>query len=124
MPADTMTSRVRSGEKRAADEGRLLLTASLLCTRELQSLGLARLPEGQRPKEVRPLLRRSLFVVLVAFAVSIAVSPVAQAGGGPPPANVQQAAGTSVHNGTTYYFCALSCKAKFDANPSAYLPPR
>ena len=41
------------------------------------------------------MLRRSLFVVLVAFAVSIAVSPVAQAGGGPRPVNVQQAAGTS-----------------------------
>ena len=41
------------------------------------------------------MLRRFLFVVLVAFAVSIAVSPVAQAGGGPRPVNVQQAAGTS-----------------------------
>lgn len=35
-----------------------------------------------------------------------------------------QAAGTSVHNGTTYYFCAASCKTRFDANPSAYLPTR
>lgn len=36
----------------------------------------------------------------------------------------KQAAGKSVHNGTTYYFCALGCKAKFDANPSAYVPAR
>jgi P-type Cu+ transporter len=32
-----------------------------------------------------------------------------------------KAAGTSVYNGTTYYFCAKSCKAKFDANPSQYV---
>src|SRR5215204_877863 len=49
----------------------------------------------QGPKEVRPMLRRSLFVFLVAVAVSIAVSPVAQADGGAPAMNVQQAAGTS-----------------------------
>ena len=41
------------------------------------------------------MLRRSLFVFLVAVAVSIAVSPVAQAEGGAPAVNVQQAAGTS-----------------------------
>jgi len=29
------------------------------------------------------------------------------------------AAGKSEYNGKTYYFCALGCKAKFDANPSA-----
>ena len=32
-----------------------------------------------------------------------------------------KAAGKSEHNGKTYYFCALSCKAKFDANPGAYV---
>ena len=31
-----------------------------------------------------------------------------------------KAAGTSVFNGKTYYFCAKACKAKFDANPSQY----
>jgi Cu+-exporting ATPase len=30
------------------------------------------------------------------------------------------AAGTSVSNGKTYYFCSNACKAKFDANPSQY----
>jgi Cu+-exporting ATPase len=34
------------------------------------------------------------------------------------PAN---AAGKSDYNGKTYYFCALSCKSKFDANPSQYV---
>ena len=32
-----------------------------------------------------------------------------------------KAAGTSQYNGKTYYFCAVSCKKKFDANPSAYV---
>lgn len=32
-----------------------------------------------------------------------------------------KAAGTSTYNGKTYYFCARSCKAKFDANPSQYV---
>ena len=41
------------------------------------------------------MLRRFLFVVLVAVAVSTTVSSAAQAGGGPPAVNVQQAAGTS-----------------------------
>ena len=41
------------------------------------------------------MLRRLLFLFVVAFAVSIAVSSAAQAGGGAPPVNVQQAAGTS-----------------------------
>jgi hypothetical protein len=40
------------------------------------------------------MLRRLLFLFVVAFAVSIAVSSAAQAGGAPP-VNVQQAAGTS-----------------------------
>jgi Cu+-exporting ATPase len=31
------------------------------------------------------------------------------------------AAATSVYNGTIYYFCATSCKAQFDANPTAFL---
>ena len=30
------------------------------------------------------------------------------------------AAGKSEYDGKTYYFCAPGCKAKFDANPSAY----
>ena len=33
----------------------------------------------------------------------------------------KKAAGKSEYNGKTYYFCAPSCKAKFDANPSAYV---
>ena len=32
-----------------------------------------------------------------------------------------KAAGKSEHNGKTYYFCALSCKAKFDQDPQKYL---
>jgi YHS domain-containing protein len=31
-----------------------------------------------------------------------------------------KAAGTSDYKGKTYYFCALSCKAKFDQNPQQY----
>jgi Cu+-exporting ATPase len=31
------------------------------------------------------------------------------------------AAGTSAYQGKTYYFCALSCKEKFDSNPAAYI---
>jgi Cu+-exporting ATPase len=31
------------------------------------------------------------------------------------------AAGTSTHAGTTYYFCSLGCKQKFDANPAEFL---
>jgi YHS domain-containing protein len=27
----------------------------------------------------------------------------------------------SEYNGTTYFFCALSCKVDFDANPEKYL---
>jgi Cu+-exporting ATPase len=33
------------------------------------------------------------------------------------------AAGQSDYNGTTYYFCSPGCKAKFDANPAAYVEP-
>src|SRR6185369_435049 len=35
----------------------------------------------------------------------------------------ERAAGTSEYAGTTYYFCAKSCKEKFDSNPIAYLAP-
>ena len=31
-----------------------------------------------------------------------------------------KAAGKSVHNGKTYYFCSKTCKYKFDANPKQY----
>ena len=31
-----------------------------------------------------------------------------------------KAAGKSVHNGKTYYFCSKTCKDKFDANPKQY----
>ena len=30
------------------------------------------------------------------------------------------AAGTSVHDGVTYFFCSKSCKTKFDAAPEKY----
>ena len=32
------------------------------------------------------------------------------------------AAATSEYNGETYYFCATSCKQRFDANPAAFVP--
>lgn len=32
-----------------------------------------------------------------------------------------KAAGKSDYNGKTYYFCAASCKAKFDQNPQQYV---
>jgi YHS domain-containing protein len=32
-----------------------------------------------------------------------------------------KAAGKSEFNGKTYYFCAPSCKLKFDANPQQYV---
>ena len=31
-----------------------------------------------------------------------------------------KAAGSSVYNGKTFYFCSGGCKAKFDANPKQY----
>lgn len=31
------------------------------------------------------------------------------------------AAGKSEYRGKTYYFCALSCKAAFDADPEKYI---
>ena len=30
----------------------------------------------------------------------------------------------TVHDGTTYYFCAAGCKTKFEANPERYLKPQ
>jgi len=32
-----------------------------------------------------------------------------------------KAAGKSEYNGKTYYFCAVSCKARFDQDPQKYL---
>jgi Cu+-exporting ATPase len=32
-----------------------------------------------------------------------------------------KAAGKSEYKGTTYYFCAVRCKEKFDANPEHYV---
>ena len=31
-----------------------------------------------------------------------------------------KAAGTSIYNGKTFYFCSKSCKTKFDSNPAQY----
>jgi YHS domain-containing protein len=33
----------------------------------------------------------------------------------------KRAAATSVYKGTTYYFCAKSCKGKFDKEPEKYV---
>ena len=33
------------------------------------------------------------------------------------------AAGTSIHNDQTYYFCSKGCKTKFDAEPGPYVAP-
>jgi YHS domain-containing protein len=32
-----------------------------------------------------------------------------------------KAAGTSVYQGTTYYFCARGCKVTFDKDPAKFL---
>ena len=32
----------------------------------------------------------------------------------------KKAAATSEHKGTTYYFCAVGCKKRFDADPARY----
>ncbi len=32
-----------------------------------------------------------------------------------------KAAGKSEYKGTTYYFCAVSCKKQFDADPQKYV---
>jgi YHS domain-containing protein len=34
-----------------------------------------------------------------------------------------KAVGKSEYQGKTFYFCASSCKAKFDANPQQYVKP-
>jgi YHS domain-containing protein len=34
--------------------------------------------------------------------------------------NEQSAAGTSEHQGKTYFFCSPVCKSKFDKNPEKY----
>ena len=33
----------------------------------------------------------------------------------------ESAAGTSEHNGQTYYFCSLGCKRSFDKEPERYV---
>ncbi len=35
----------------------------------------------------------------------------------------QTAAGKSEYNGKTYYFCAISCKKRFDSDPEKYSAP-
>jgi len=35
--------------------------------------------------------------------------------------NINKAAGKSVYNGKTYYFCRKPCKTKFDRNPRKYI---
>jgi YHS domain-containing protein len=37
--------------------------------------------------------------------------------------NESKAAATSEYHGKTYYFCAVSCKRKFDENPDKYVKP-
>ena len=32
-----------------------------------------------------------------------------------------KAAGASIHEGKTYYFCSAACKAAFDAEPAKYV---
>jgi Cu+-exporting ATPase len=34
-----------------------------------------------------------------------------------------KAVGKSEYQGQTFYFCAASCKKKFDANPQQYVKP-
>lgn len=36
------------------------------------------------------------------------------------PVDPEKAAGHSVHQGKTYYFCSAGCKRKFDTNPAQY----
>ena len=36
----------------------------------------------------------------------------------------ESAAGNSEYRGRTYFFCALGCKRKFDADPQQFLEPR
>jgi Cu+-exporting ATPase len=35
--------------------------------------------------------------------------------------DMQQAAGTSEYQGTTYYFCSAGCKRQFDKDPEQYV---
>lgn len=35
--------------------------------------------------------------------------------------DMKKAAGTSQYKGKTYYFCAVGCKKKFDADPARYV---
>ena len=35
----------------------------------------------------------------------------------------EQAAGKSEYQGTTFYFCGSSCKARFDADPPQFASP-
>lgn len=35
-----------------------------------------------------------------------------------------QAAATAVCQGSPYYFCAISCKERFEKNPSMFLPKK
>jgi YHS domain-containing protein len=33
----------------------------------------------------------------------------------------REAAGTSEYEGTTYHFCSIACKKKFDKDPGVYI---
>jgi YHS domain-containing protein len=46
----------------------------------------------------------------------MAIDPVCKMTVDPP-----RAAAQSVHQGRTYYFCAVGCKQKFDRDPETYL---
>lgn len=35
--------------------------------------------------------------------------------------NMEDAAGSSQHQGETYYFCSTNCKEKFEQNPQQYV---
>lgn len=35
----------------------------------------------------------------------------------------QSAAGSSEHEGVTYYFCSAGCRRKFDKDPASFAPP-
>jgi Cu+-exporting ATPase len=48
-------------------------------------------------------------------AIVMAKDPVCQMDGEP-----TSAAGQSTYQGQTYYFCAVACKTKFDADPAKY----
>jgi Cu+-exporting ATPase len=48
--------------------------------------------------------------------MTIAMVPVCQMD-----VDTKSAAAQSKHQGQTYYFCAVGCKVKFDADPAKYL---